>query len=134
MAAAGAGGPTVGISAGVIDLQVAPVGAFGRIQLLSDGTVALDGNGSHSNTWYSAAPFAGIGNDYWVKFHLSSGTAWVGAAADTVLALSGNPTLSWTCSSGQIKIATVAVTFYADSGGANQVGAGTITADVESTP
>lgn len=134
MAVAGAGGPTVGLQATVRDIHASPLTSFGRIQLKNDGTNDLTGNGSSANAWYSAAPMAGIGTDFWAKFHLSSGDAWSGVTPDTIVALSTEPSLSWSAGAGQSKNAIVAVTFYVDAAGANVVATGSITADVESTP
>lgn len=109
---------------------------FGTVNFNSDGSVtksvsAPDGS-SMLTKWFDPVT-AAIGSSYWIKFVVSSGSGWTsGPTANTVVSLSAGQSVSWTASSGSLKIASIAVTIYSDSGGTNQVASGNLLVDIES--
>jgi len=104
----------------------------GGFSLAADGTVTKT-NASGDSTWYSSAPVAGIGSNYWVKLTINSSvnTSMSGSATGTVLALSGAPGWSFANNaSNKEGTGSFTLTFYSDSGGTSVVGTNTGTWDV----
>lgn len=81
--------------------------------------------------WYLPTT-AAIGNSYWVKFTLNSGSAWdSGLVNNTVYALTSNRALTWTVGTlNSAKTANVSVRFYSDAGGTTLVATHTLTVDL----
>lgn len=132
----GGSGGSYSINAFISDTKTYPTAASASIAFNSDGTTSVAGGGSHAGPWFAGAPSAGLGSSVWVKFHLTSGVAWnTGIVADAVVSLASAQTLFWSIAASTlfVKNASVAVTFYSDAGGTNQIGTGTITVDVEET-
>lgn len=94
-------------------------------------TFNADGTCSGGPNWYTTTT-SGIGSAYWVRFTLSSGSAWTGTAAGTVTSLSSSPSVNWSRGGTAYGTtsATVTVQFYSDSGGVNLVATGGISASV----
>jgi len=108
------------------------------LTLNTDGTFTKASTGNGTSTylgpteWYTP-PASGVGNSYWVKFHISSGSAWDAGLVDgTIYALSSARTVTWTSLTTQLKSGVLALTVYADAGGSITVGSGNVNFDCES--
>ncbi len=103
------------------------VNASAAILFTGGGGITYVGNQSAGpNAWY--LPFTtGIGNGYWIKFTLSSGSAWdSGPVSGTLYQLSSTRSLTWSATAGTSKTAVVSVQIYSDAGGTTLVTSGTI--------
>jgi hypothetical protein len=96
-------------------------------QTATSSSFAFDYSSCDPN-WYSPTT-AAIGNSYWVKVTLNSGSAWdSGLVNNTVYALTSNRALTWTVSTlNTSKSANVSVRFYSDAGGTTLVATHTLT-------
>jgi hypothetical protein len=111
-------------------------GITGTYTAVTNGTqtAATVGSLEYSScdpNWYSPTT-AAIGNSYWVKFTLNSGSAWdSGLVNNTVYALTSNRALTWTVSAlNTSKSANVSVRFYSDAGGTTLVATHTLTVSI----
>lgn len=106
--------------------------ASASITFNTDGTITLTGNLSGSNdSWYKPTT-ANIGNNYWIKAVLATGTGWsTGITADTVLQLNTARAMTWSRSTVGLTVATVNVFIYSNSGGTNLVAKGYLDVDVD---
>lgn len=103
------------------------ISASAAILFASGGSITYVGNQSAGpNAWY--LPFTtGIGSGYWIKFTLSSGSAWdSGPVSGTLYQLSSTRSLTWSATAGISKTAVVSVQIYSDAGGTQLVSSGTI--------
>lgn len=138
LAASGGGAPVSALTPMSLS-SIGTIGAArsGTINFFSDGRItssvsAPDSSSVLSNWFQPTTP--GIGNSYWIKFTLSSGSAWdAGLVSGAINDLSVTRLLKWSVASGGLKVASVAVVIYSDAGGANQVASGTLSVDIEST-
>jgi hypothetical protein len=87
---------------------------------------------TYDTNWYTPTTVS-IGNSYWVKFTLNSGSAWdSGLVNNTVYALTSNRALTWTVASyPSSKSAHVSVRFYSDAGGTTLVATHTLTVGLD---
>lgn len=117
----------------VTDVRASPITAVGSVTFDQDGLIGYVGNGSNGSARYANPPLPGIGNFYWVKIVVNSGTAPAGSAVNTVLALSTSRTWSWTSTAGQTKSANCTISVYADAAGTILLASSTFPVQVEST-
>lgn len=103
------------------------VSASASAQFTSAGGIAYTGNQSTGPaTWYDPTT-TGVGSGFWIKFTLSSGSAWdAGLVSGTLYQISSARTLTWSATAGISKTASVAVQVYADAGGTQLVSSGTM--------
>lgn len=102
--------------------EVVGASATASISLYSDGTMAVvDGVGT---SWFSL-PYAGVGNNYWVRYTLTSGTAPSGVTMGTWTSLAATVTASLTQLAVGSKSAVLTIAFATDSAGTNIVFTGT---------
>lgn len=88
-------------------------------------------NGSGITAWYTPLT-TGIGNSHWVRFTLTSGSAWTAdPTPGTLYVLSASRTLTWSANVGESKTAAVLVQIYTDAGGTQLIKQGTLTATVQ---
>lgn len=120
-------------SATASDLKGVTLAVAASVTFNTNGSMSSTGNASSVPAgWWSS--IGGVpGNTVWVKF-VSSPTAWNtgGLVSGTIYQLSSALTIGWSSGAGTTKTGSAAVTFYADSGGTQVIGSGTINGDVES--
>lgn len=109
----------------------------GTINFNTDGTISRSVSSPDSSSilsnWFLPTT-AAIGSSFFIRFVLSTGTTWTAGLVDgTLYSLSVVRSLSWTATTGNFKLANVAVTIYSDVGGTNLVGSGTLSVDIESS-
>jgi len=128
------GGPVNGSAS--INGEQYGAGLSGTYTAVTNGTQTAISNGmveysSCDPNWYLPTT-AAIGNSYWVKFTLNSGSAWdSGLVNNTVYALTSNRALTWTVSTlNTSKSANVSVRFYSDAGGTTLVATHTLTVSI----
>lgn len=104
------------------DTRISPNSASASVSFETNGTIAYTGNDSSGSPNWFAPTTDGIGNSYWVKFTVNSGTAPTsGSAIDTVLALSSSRTWSWSRSASGSTTANCTIAVFSDSGGTQLV-------------
>lgn len=89
------------------------------------GGLSVTGSSSYTDSpnWFTPTT-TGIGNSYWVKFQLVSGSSWDAGLADgTLYALSTARTVQWTLSVSGSKYASAIARIYSDALGTNFQGA-----------
>lgn len=92
-----------------------------------NGQIVYLGNASTGAEAWSLPTGSGVGDPYYVKFTLQSGSAWdSGLTAGTVYSLATTRTLTWTASVGTTKSATVLVQIFSNSAGTAEVTRGTV--------
>lgn len=118
LASEGAAAPTANLNVG----SNAGGAASASCTINATGTITFTGNTSSSaNNWWNL--FGGIsGNTYWVKFHVTSGTAWTsgGLVDGTIYPTTSARVVGWATASSIT--ATVVVTFYSDAGATIPIG------------
>lgn len=117
----------------VLSQVSAGVAASPNVIFLSDGTITVAGNGSSCvpPNWYTPTT-AAVGASFWCKLTINSGTA-PDSGLNTVLALSTGRTYQWTQSVVGTKSCNATVTFYADAGATQAVGAITFNVTAQRT-
>lgn len=117
----------------VSDLRLSPATASASITVNSDGTISYTGNTSSGPTKWFNPPLAGVGNRYWVRLTLGTIPAADGgsASAGVWLALSSNRTWTWSLATIATKAGSGTIAIASDAAGANIVGSGTLSVDVE---
>lgn len=117
------------LSQNLIDGKMAPTAAVASITFSTNGTISRTGTGSSGgNNWYSPTT-TNIGNSYWIKLNVTSGTAWSstnpsGMANNQIYPMSSARTFTWTRSNTGETTAAGTIQFYSDSGGTTPVGSG----------
>lgn len=135
-------GAPINFSAGLGNTLISTGVRSASFTLINDGTstVGKSGTGGSGSLfcgpWFSPAPTAGVGSQYWCKLVLgsNSGTVVSGSAVNTVMTVGGS---GWTfTSSGATTEGTGAATvnIYADAGGTILVATGSVSWDVGYTP
>jgi hypothetical protein len=96
--------------------------ATGSLTLSTDGSQSTAGTDSVAgSSWWSAAPLAGVGNSYWAKMTVNSGSALSGAATGSVLALSSSRTWSLSRTGIGSNTSNVTLEIFSDAGGTQLV-------------
>ena len=129
-------GGTGVVSSLPIVLSDAPAtgGAAAAVTFNTNGSITVSGDGSTAPTNWYIPTTTSIGNSYWIKFVLNSGSQWVGYGttliSGTVYALSSARGPGWTVVAGTSKSANATVTIYSDSGGINALVSGTFNVNI----
>lgn len=112
----GGGGP--GFSSPInLDVSI----STDNLNVNSNGTCTATNEGQPN--WFTPTT-TGIGNSYWCKLVLLSGSNPTSGTMNTVLALSSNRSWSWNTG----VTGSYTLTIYSDAGGSNQVATVTVSA------
>lgn len=138
---------SIGVSAGsgtgsnyagaVAERDVAAGAATCNLLFNTDGTITNTGSATNNSTgfpcsWYQPTT-ASIGNSFWVRSTLTSGTFTTDPSAGTWLALSSVRTWTRNASSGNRQTAVATFEIAADAAGTQIVYSGTITVVADGT-
>lgn len=127
------------LSQSLVDGKTAPASAVASITFSTNGAISRSGSGSSGgNNWYSPTT-TNIGNSYWIKLDVTSGTVWSstnpsGMNDNQIYPMSSARTFTWTRSNTGETTASGIIQFYSDSGGTTPVGSGstfTVSVSVE---
>lgn len=108
------------------DTQSFPVPASASISFSSTGVISYTGNASSGPVSWFLPHTIGVGNQYWIKLTVNSGTGPTSGTAGSVLALSAGQIWTWLKNTLGAITANCTITLYSDAGGASPVTSGTL--------
>jgi hypothetical protein len=113
------------------DTELSPTNPTAQVALNSDGTQSLQGNTSSGGTaWYTGAPITSIGDNYWSKLTLNSGSSPNSGTVGVAEQLSSTRQWTWSRSTVGTTTANCTLQIATDSGMSNVVGAATFNVNV----
>ena len=118
------------------DTEQSPAHATAMLSFSSSGSIGTTGNtGANANGgWYEPST-SGIGENYWIKFILTSGDPWTNSTVDGQLYhLDLTKEIVWTTTGLASLSSTVTVEIYSDAGGTNLVSSDSCNIIVEELP